>query len=99
MGFAERMEFWNKLFFVPMLEKYAISEQENELFAEIDLALALEEPVGDDDSEDEEDNFVRKHKDKHGKQKKKGYWRKNLKQKRLRKQRRLARKLKNLKCM
>ena len=29
--FAERMEFWNKLFFVHLLEKYAVSEQGNDV--------------------------------------------------------------------
>merc|ERR1719300_481317 len=92
--FAERMEFWNKLFFTDLLEKYAISEQENDLLAEIDIAIVDTEYSI---SEDESTHKRNKHQGK-GKWKKHGNRRKNMKLKMMRKQRRLARKLKQLKC-
>lgn len=96
--FAERMEFWNKLFFADLLEKYAISEQENELLAAIDIVIDESEDESIEEEEEEEDNSIRKNKGRPGKQKRKGNWRKNMKQKRIRKQRRLAKKLKQLNC-
>merc|ERR1711915_584523 len=93
--FSERMHFWHKLFFADRLEKFAISEQESVLMAEI----------GDAVEEDEEDNEEldnnkknRKFKGKQGKWKKKQHKRRNMKQKTFRKQRRLAKKLRQIKC-
>lgn len=96
--FAERMEFWNKVFFVDLLEKYAISEQDNDLLAEIDSVIVESEDADEEEEDDEKDEHIRKFKGKLGKGKRKGSWRKNMRQKRLRKQKRLAKKLKQLKC-
>jgi len=94
--FAERMQFWNKLFFEDLLEKYAISEQDDELLAEIDTVIVGSE---EDESEEEDHNSdAHKQRHKHGNRKRKGNWRKNMKNKMFRKQRRLAKKLKQLKC-
>jgi len=95
---AERMEFWNKLFFAELLEKYAISEEDRDLFAEIDTVIVESEDVEEEDDDHQNDKDVSKIKGKHGKRKRKGQWRKNKKQKMFRKQRRLAKKLKQLKC-
>jgi len=93
--FSERMHFWHKLFFADRLEKFAISEQESVLMAEIGDAVEESE-----DEEDNEDNNKknRKFKGKQGKWKKKQHKRRNMKQKTFRKQRRLAKKLRQLKC-
>jgi carboxylesterase type B len=93
--FAERMQFWNKLFFSDLLEKYAISEQDNELLAEIDTVIVESE---EDETKEEDDDDAHKHKGKNGKHKRKGNGRRNMKNKRFRKQKRLAKKLKQLKC-
>merc|ERR1712158_282059 len=52
--FPERMEFWNRVVFQDMLDKYAISEEEDELLVEIDSALV--ESVDDDDDDDDDDD-------------------------------------------
>merc|ERR1711997_885858 len=54
MGFPERMEFWNRVVFQEMLDKYAVSEEEDELLVEIDSALV--ESIDDDDDDDDDDN-------------------------------------------
>ena len=38
--FPERMELWNKIMFQKMLEKYAFSEEENQLMVEIEFIMA-----------------------------------------------------------
>jgi len=92
--FAERMQFWNKLFFEDLMEKYAISEQDNQLLDEIDTVIVeAEEDEAEDDHIDD-----RKQRRKFGNRKRKGNWRKNMKNKMFRKQRRLAKRLKQLKC-
>merc|ERR1712045_179472 len=52
--FAERMEFWNRMVFQDYLEKYAVSEEEDNLLVEIDSALV--EAENDDDDEDDDDD-------------------------------------------
>merc|ERR1712126_492069 len=91
--FAERMEFWNRMIYQDVLEKYAVSEEEDNLLVEIDSALV-------DAEKDDNDDDKQHHKHgKHGKKKqKKGNWRRNLKQKMLKKRKRLARRLKSIKC-
>jgi len=95
--FAERMEFWNRMIYQDVLEKYAVSEEEDNLLVEIDSALVDAEK---DDNDDDNDDDKQHHKHgKHGKKKqKKGNWRRNLKQKMLKKRKRLARRLKSIKC-
>ena len=99
--YAERMEFWNRMIFQELLEKYAVSYEEDELLIEIDSAIATVDE--EDDNEDEvtvEGNNVGDK--RHGG--KKGKWRrgrggiKNMKKRMLRKRKRLARKLKQIKC-
>ena len=98
--FAERMEFWNRMIFQDLLEKYAISEEEDNLLAEIDTAIA---DVDGDDVDDDDHHGHHGH-GKHGKRKNKHRnkqrknWKRNMKQKMLRKRKRLARKLKSIKC-
>ena len=83
--------------FQDYLEKYAVSEEEDNLLVEIDSAL-VEAENDDDDDDDDDDEHHHKH-GRNGKKKhKKGNWRRNLKQKMLRKRKRLARKLKSIKC-
>merc|ERR1711970_284521 len=94
--FAERMQFWNKLFFKDLLENYAISEQDDVLLAEIDTVIVESEE--EESEEEDHNNDAHKQRRKHGNRKGKGSWRKNMKNKMFRKQRRLARKLKQLKC-
>jgi len=94
--FAERMQFWNKLFFKDLMEKYAISEQDDELLAEIDTVIVESEEEESEKEGNDDDNH--KQRRKHGNRKRKGNWRKNMKNKMFRKQRRLAKKLKQLKC-
>ena len=78
--------------FQDYLEKYAVSEEEDSLLVEIDSALV--EAENDDDDDEQHHRHGRNGKKKH----KKGNWRRNLKQKMLRKRKRLARKLKSIKC-
>merc|ERR1711936_232047 len=111
--FPERMEFWNRVVFQEMLDKYAISEEEDELLVEIDSALV--ESVDDDD--DDDDNSVEEHhhrgskkhkrgrkgfyahlKSKRSRGQKNGNWRSNSKRRMLKKRKRLGRKLKQIKC-
>merc|ERR1719369_1541079 len=66
--FSERMHFWHKLFFADRLEKFAISEQESVLMAEIGDAVEESE---DDDEELDNNKKDRKFKGKQGKWKKK----------------------------
>merc|ERR1712109_395108 len=51
--FPLRMEFWHRMVFRDALEKYAVSEEEEELLVEIDSAIA---EVEDDDDEDDDDD-------------------------------------------
>ena len=82
--FAERMEFWNRMVFQDLLEKYAISHEEDELLNEIDSAIA---------SVEEERTDVQDNKDdRHGRKKGRGGMRN------MRKRKRLAKKLKQIKC-
>ena len=84
--------------FQDYLEKYAVSEEEDNLLVEIDSALVEAENDDDDEDDDDDDEHHHKH-GRNGKKKhKKGNWRRNLKQKMLRKRKRLARKLKSIKC-
>merc|ERR1711992_378880 len=53
--FPERMEFWNRVVFQEMLDKYAISEEEDDLMVEIESAL-VESQDDDDDDDDEDDD-------------------------------------------
>merc|ERR1712098_52465 len=94
--FAERMQFWNKLFFEDLMEKYAISEQDNQLLDEIDTVIVEAE----EDESEEKDGHIddRQQRRKFGNRKRKGNWKKNMKNKMFRKQRRLAKRLKQLKC-
>merc|ERR1712029_947152 len=98
MGFAERMEFWNRMLFQDLLEKYAVTDEEDELLLEIDTAIATVEEDSNDD--DEEGNNVGDH--RHARKKGRGRrgrgGMKNMKKKMLRKRKRLARKLKQIKC-
>jgi len=97
--FAERMEFWNRMLFQDLLEKYAVSDEEDELLIEIDSAIATVEEEYDEEDEDG-NNFVKasKHGEKKGKGKRGRGGMKNMKKKLLRKRKRLARKLKQIKC-
>merc|ERR1712110_1150146 len=52
--FPERMELWNRIMFQKMLEKYAISEEEDQLLVEIDSVIA--DVDGDDDDDDDDSN-------------------------------------------
>merc|ERR1712083_162900 len=57
--FPERMEFWNRVVFQEMLDKYAISEEEDQLFVEIESALVeADDHVHNDldDDDDDDDN-------------------------------------------
>merc|ERR1711874_445163 len=69
--FPERMEFWNRVVFQEMLDKYAISEEEDELLVEIDSALV--ESVDDDDDHDDDDyNSAEEHHHRGSKKHKRG---------------------------
>ena len=46
--FAERMEFWNRMLFQDLLEKYAVTDEEDELLIEIDTAIATVEEDSND---------------------------------------------------
>ena len=114
--FPERMELWNRIVFQKMLEKYAVSEEEDQLLVEIDSAIAEVDGDEDDDEDDDEDNDDSSEDsdedvDKHPRRFKKGgrhgkkdgkkqfkKMRRNIKEKMLRKRKRLARKLRGLKC-
>merc|ERR1719282_810824 len=98
--FAERMEFWNRMLFQDLLEKYAVTDEEDELLLEIDTVIATVEEDSNDNEDDEEGNNVGDY--RHGRKKGKGRrgrgGMKNMKKKMLRKRKRLARKLKQIKC-
>ena len=98
--FAERMEFWNRMLFQDLLEKYAVTDEEDELLLEIDTAIATVEEDSNDIENDEEGNNVGDH--RHARKKGRGRrgrgGMKNMKKKMLRKRKRLARKLKQIKC-
>merc|ERR1712193_517937 len=118
--FPLRMEFWHRMVFRNALEKYAVSEEEEELLVEIDSAIAEVEDEDDDNDDDDDDHddddddedddgdkvsnkrrggWKRKNKkgSKEWRNQNKG-WRRNIKQKMMNKRRRLARKLKGIKC-
>ena len=102
--FAERMEFWNKMYFKDVLEKYGISDEDNELMEEIDTAVSAEIEVTEEEEENEEEadivevgkrrrfrkgkNFKRRQGKRDGK----------FKNRKFLKQKRLAKKLRSLKC-
>jgi len=120
--FPERMEFWNRVVFQDMLDKYAISEEEDELLVEIETAITESEEDDDDDDDNDDDDDVedneaeithhglrlKKHKrgrkgshhalNKSKSGRKQGNWRRNIKRKKLKKRKRLAKKLKQIKC-
>merc|ERR1712156_643802 len=106
--FPLRMEFWHRMVFRDALEKYAVSEEEEELLVEIDSAIAEVEDHDDhDDDDDDDDNVSNKRRGEWRRKNKKGSkgwrhqnkgWRRNIKQKMMNKRRRLARKLKGIKC-
>merc|ERR1711976_786655 len=59
--FPERMELWNRIMFQEMLEKYAVSEEEDQLLVEIDSVIADvdgddDDTYGDDDDNDDDDD-------------------------------------------
>ena len=55
--FPERMELWNRIVFQKMLEKYAVSEEEDMLMVEIDSVIAdVEGDDGDVDHDDDDDD-------------------------------------------
>ena len=54
--FPERMELWNRIVFQKMLEKYAVSEEEDMLMVEIDSVIA-------DVEGDDVDNYADDHDD------------------------------------
>merc|ERR1719232_62079 len=58
--FAERMEFWNRMLFQDLLEKYAISHEEDELLNEIDSAIASVEEERTDVQDNKDDRHGRK---------------------------------------
>ena len=111
--FPERMELWNRIVFQKMLEKYAVSEEENQLMVEIDSVIAdvdgdSYDTYGDDDDDSKEDSDE----DDEKRHSRKGKWKKgtkggrkhfkkmrrNNKEKTMRKRMRLAKKLRGLKC-
>ena len=120
--FPLRMEFWHRMVFRDALEKYAVSEEEEELLVEIDSAIAEVEDDDDDNDDDDDDDDDDDHDDhddddddkvsnkrrggwkRKNKKGSKGWrnqnkgWRRNIKQKMMNKRRRLARKLKGIKC-
>merc|ERR1711988_830743 len=54
--FPLRMEFWHRMVFRAALEKYAVSEEEEELLVEIDSAIAEVEDDDDDNDDDDDDD-------------------------------------------
>ena len=82
--FGERMEFWNRMIFQDLLEKHAVTEEEDELLMEIDTAIAEDDDVGNG-----KDKERRPHR---------GNWKRNMKRKMLRRNKRIARRLKQVKC-
>ena len=54
--FPERMELWNRIMFQKMLEKYAVSEEEDQLLVEIDSVIADVDGDDDDTDGDDDDN-------------------------------------------
>merc|ERR1719150_2594268 len=98
--FPERMEFWNRVVFRDLLEKYAVSEEEDSLLEEIDIALVESDDDDDDDDDDDEDDdetskltHNRLRVNKHKKGGRRGNRRHLMKRKMLKKTRRLAKKL------
>ena len=55
--FPKRMEFWNRIVFQKMLEKYAVSEEENQLMVQIDSVIADVDGDGDDTYGDDDDSL------------------------------------------
>ena len=109
--FPERMELWNRIVYQKMLEKYAVSEEENQLMVGIDFIFADMDRYDDDTygydddvdikedtDEDDEKRLPRKWKMvKKGGKKHLQKIRRN-KEKFMRKRMRLAKKLRGLKC-
>merc|ERR1712241_1312607 len=104
--FPERMEFWNRVVFQEMLDKYAISEEEDELMVEIESALVQSQDDDDDDDDEDDDDNSAEH--RHGAKKhrkgRKGSRahpkskRRNFKRKMLKERKRQARRLKQIQC-
>merc|ERR1712241_1550367 len=104
--FPERMEFWNRVVFQDLLDRYAISQEEDELLVEIDSALVeIEE---EDDKAEDSHHRLKVYKQKRGRKgffsqlksrgRKHGNWRQNVKRKMSKKRKRLAKRLKLIKC-
>ena len=55
--FPERMKLWNRIVFQKMLEKYAVSEEENQLMVQIDSVIADVDGGGDDTYGDDDDSL------------------------------------------
>merc|ERR1712001_746622 len=71
--FPERMEFWNRVVFQEMLDKYAISEEEDQLFVEIESALVeADDHVHNDDDDDNSAEQDHHHRGKNHKRLRKG---------------------------
>merc|ERR1712241_1275360 len=111
--FPERMEFWNRVVFQQMLDKYAISEEEDELMVEIESALVEsqdddddddDEDDDDDDDDDDDNSAEHRHGAKKHRKGRKGSRahpkskRRNFKRKMLKERKRLARRLKQIQC-
>merc|ERR1711963_773366 len=96
--FPERMEFWNRVVFRDLLDKYAVSEEEDSLLEEIDIALVKSDDDDDDDDETSKLTHNRLRVNKHKKGGKRGNRRHLMKRKMLKKTRRLAKRLKQIKC-
>ena len=80
--FPKRMEFWNRIVFQKMLEKYAVSEEENQLMVEIDSVIAdvdgdSHDTYGDDDDDDDSKEDTDEDDDK--RHSRKGKWKKGTK--------------------
>lgn len=85
--FAERMEFWNKMVFQDILDKYAVDKNDEELLEEIS-----EQEEDDDDHEREEEEKGNGHV-----KRKRGGWRKQGRRQ-IKKWKRLAKKLRHTQC-
>merc|ERR1712113_1069000 len=99
--FPERMEFWNRVVFRDLLDKYAVSEEEDSLLEEIDIALVESDDDDDDDEDDDETSKLTHNRlrvNKHKKGGRRGNRRHLMKRKMLKKTRRLANRLKQIKC-
>ena len=80
--FPERMELWNRIVFQKMLEKYAVSEEEDMLMVEIDSVIADVErdDVDVDHDDDDDDNDSKEDSDEDDeKHSRKGKWKKGKK--------------------